>query len=273
MVTPGYFDVARVELVEGRLLTEADDHEAPGVVVLNRAAAQRYFPDGDALGQRIGFWGLGFREIVGIIADERVHGLRAAPPPAFYTNLLQTPPAGGDLTLMVRTEGQPLEWAGPVRAALAAVDPQLAVFDVTSMDATLARAQQRERFVASLIAVFALMAVVLASTGVYGVLSHFVARRRREMGIRLALGAEPRRLRRMILGQGLWIAGLGVVAGLVLARLGVSVLQGLLFGVEGGDVLPYAGAAALLLAVALLASDFPARRAATVAPADSLRTE
>lgn len=273
MVTPAYFEVARVGLVAGRLLDESDDLEAPGVVVLNRTAAARYFPDGDALGSRIGFWGLGFREIVGVVEDERVHGLRSEAPPAFYTSLFQTPAADGNLTLMVRTEGAPLQWAEPVRAALASVDGQLAVFDVTTMDATLERAQQRERFVTRIIGVFALMAVVLASTGVYGVLSHFVARRRREMGIRLALGAEPARLRRMVLGQGLWIAGLGVAGGLLLARFGVSVLRGLLFGVEGGDVLPYAGAAALLLGVAFLASDLPARRAASVTPADTLRTE
>ena len=273
MITPGYFEVARVRLLEGRLITEADDHQTDGVVLLNRTAAERYFPAGDAMGARIAFWGLGFREIVGIIEDERVHGLREAAPPAFYTSLLQTPPAGGELTLMVRTAGVPLEWARPVRDAVVAVDPQLAVFNVTSMEATLAGAQQRERFVASLIGVFALMALVLAATGVYGVLSYIVSRRRREMGIRLALVAQPAGLRSMILGQGMWIAGVGVAGGLVLARAAASILEGLLFGVQGGTPAPYALSAAVLLAVAFAASAVPAWRAAAIAPADSLRSE
>src|SRR5690606_13927827 len=174
---------------------------------------------------------------------------------------------------MVRTAGAPLEWARTVREAIAAVDPRLAVFDVTSMEATLANAQQRERFVASLIGAFALMALVLAATGVYGVLNYVVSRRRREMGIRLALGAQPGGLRSMILGQGMWIAGLGIAVGLVLARLGASVLEGLLFGVDGGAPTPYILAAIILLSAALAASALPAWRAAAVAPAESLRSE
>jgi putative ABC transport system permease protein len=115
--------------------------------------------------------------------------------------------------------------------------------------------------------------MVLAATGVYGVLSYVVSGRRKEMGIRLALGAHPRSLRTMILGQGMEIAGVGIVAGLLLARLGAMVLEGLLFGVEGGTWAPYAVAALVLSAVALAASALPAWRAAAVAPADSLRSE
>lgn len=273
MVTPGYFDVAGVRVLEGRVFTDADTHDRPGVVVLNQTAAERYFPGGDVLGSRISFWGLGFREIIGIVRDERLAGLRAAAPPAFYTSLLQTPTVGGALTFMVRTSGDPAEWAAPVRTAIEAVDPELAIYDVTTMDATLAAAQRRERFATSLLGTFAIMALILAGTGVYGVLSYAVARRRREMGIRLALGADAGRLKAMVVRQGAALVGGGLLVGLVAARVAARTLEGLLFGIDAGTLLPYALTGALLLAVALVAAYVPARRAGAVPPAESLRAD
>jgi predicted permease len=273
MVTPGYFDVAGVQVLEGRVFTDADTHDRPGAVVLNQTAAERYFPGGDALGSHISFWGLGFREIVGIVRDERLAGLRATPPPAFYTSLLQTPTPGGALTFMVRTNGEPTQWAAPVRRTIAAVDPELAIYDVTTMDATLAAAQRRERFATSLLGIFAVMALILAGTGVYGVLSYAVARRRKEMGIRLALGADAGRLKAMVVRQGAGLVGAGLLVGLATARIAARSLAGLLFGIDADTLLPYALSGALLLAVALVAAYLPARRAGAVAPAESLRAD
>jgi ABC-type antimicrobial peptide transport system permease subunit len=216
---------------------------------------------------------LGYREIVGIVRDERLAGLRATPPPAFYTSLLQTPTPGGALTFMVRTNGEPTQWAAPVRRTIAAVDPELAIYDVTTMDATLAAAQRRERFATSLLGIFAVMALILAGTGVYGVLSYAVARRRKEMGIRLALGADAGRLKAMVVRQGAGLVGAGLLVGLVAARFAARTLEGLLFGIDAGTLLPYALTGALLLAVALVAAYLPARRAGAVAPAESLRAD
>lgn len=273
MVTPGYLDVAGLRLVQGRWFEEGDDADAPGVVLLNRTAAERYFPDGDALGSRIAFWGLGFREIVGVIEDERVAGPRTEAPPAFYTSLLQTPPAGGVLTFMLRTSADPRAAAPGLRRVVRDIDPQLAVFDVATMDETLALAKQRERFVTALLGAFALMALVLAATGVYGVLSYSIARRRRELGIRKALGADRGRLRRMVLSQGAGLVAAGIAIGLVTARLGARLVESLLFGVESNSPLPYIAAAAALLFVALAASLLPAARASAVPPAHALRSD
>lgn len=273
MVTPGYRDVAGLRLVQGRWFDESDDVNVAGVVVLNRTAAERYFPDGDALGARIGFWGLGFREIVGVIEDERVGGPRSQAPPAFYTSLLQTPPAGGVLTFMIRTTGDPYGAAQGLRRVVRDADPRLAVFDLATMDETLALAKQRERFVTVLLGAFASMALVLAAIGVYGVLSFSVARRLRELGIRKALGADRDSLRLMVLRQGAGLVAVGIAFGLVAARLGAGVLEGLLFGVETDSPLPYLVAASALLVVALAASLLPAGRASAVAPATALRSD
>ncbi len=273
MITPGYFEVAGLRLLDGRLFRDDEGVDAPGVVLLNRTAAEAYFPDGDALGARIGFWGQGYREIVGIVDDERVAGAREAAPPAFYTSLLQTPPANGPLRIMVRTRGEPLNLADAVRRALWSVDPALAIRDVATMDATRAAQLRRERFTALVLQVFAGMAGMLAALGLYGVASHAVARRARELGVRIALGADRRGLAWMVVRQGLAPVAFGLAMGLLAARLSASALEGLLFGVDPGAPLPYLGAAGLLLAASVAATLLPARRAASVEPAAFLRDE
>ncbi len=273
MVTPGYFGVAGVELLQGRLPRADEGVDQPGVVVLNATAAQRYFPDGDALGSHLGFWGTGFREIVGIVADEHVQGLRADAPPTFYTSLLQTPPAGGPLTVLVRTRGAPLEMAPAVRRAIWSYDSRLALYDVTTMDATLARATQRERLATLTLGVFASMALILAGLGVYGLLSYTVARRTRELGIRLALGADRASVRRMVIRQGAGLVAVGLLAGLLLARVLTRGLGDLLFGVGTGAPRAYVASGLALLGVAVVAAAIPALRASSVEPAESLRVE
>ncbi|MEQ9569408.1 MAG: ADOP family duplicated permease [Longimicrobiales bacterium] len=273
MVTPGYFEVAGVQLMEGRFFRADEGVDAPGVVLLNRTAADAYFPDGDALGARIGFWGQGFREVVGIVADERVSGAREAAPPAFYTSLLQTPPATGELRVMVRARTDPLLLSDPVRRAIWSVDPALAIRDVATMDATRAGQLRRERFAALVLQVFAGMAGILAALGLYGVASHAVARRARELGIRIALGADRPGLAWRVVRQGLTPVVVGLGVGLLIARLFAGALGGLLFGVEPGAPGPYVVAAALLLAASVAATLLPARRAASVEPAAFLRNE
>lgn len=273
MVTPDYFAVTGLRLLDGRLFRESEGAGDPGTVLINRTAARRHFPEGDALGSRIAFWGPVFREIVGIVEDEHVHGLRATPPPAFYVNLLQIPSAAGELTLLARTSGPSAGLGPPLQRMVAAVDPALGVLEVASMEATVAASLERERFAGTVVGIFAAMAVALAAVGVYGVLSYSVARRRRELGIRLALGAREGQLRLGILRQGVTWVATGVLAGLVVARGAGRVLESLLFGVEPGAVWVYLSSGVLLVAVALLAALLPARRASRVDPALSLRSE
>ncbi len=267
MISPGYAEVAGLRLLDGRLFRPGEGVDDPTAVLLNRTAARAYFPNGGAIGSRIGFWGQGFHEIVGIVDDERVAGARNAAPPAFYVNLLQMPPVNGPVRIMVRTRGEPLELAGPVRRAIWEVDPALAIRDVSTMDATRAAQLRRERFAALGLQTFSAMAAILAALGLYGVLSHSVARRRREMGVRLALGADRRRLGWMVVRQGLAPALIGLALGLVGARLTAGVLGGLLFGVDPGMVTPYLVASGVLIAASLISALSPARRAATIEPA------
>ena len=271
LVTDRYFETAGVELLEGRLFTGREDTESHQVLLLNRAAVERYFPDGRAVGEEIRFWGI-TREVVGVVGNERMQGLGEETPPAMYVPLAQSPPVGG-VTLMVRAEGDPLLLAGPVRDAVRALDPDLAVWNVATMDETVARSLAKERFTSLLLALFAAIAVALAAVGVHGVLSYLVSRRRREIGVRVALGASRFEVLRMVVSQGMGLAAAGLALGLAGAVAASRLLSGLLYGVSPLDPLTYALVTAALFAAALLACALPARRATRVDPASVLREE
>jgi predicted permease len=271
LVTPAYFVTAGVELQEGRLMSDSDRFGSPDVIVLNRAAADRYFPEGGAIGNRIAFWGRTFREVVGIVDNERLHGLTAEIPPAMYVSMYQSPPRGGKTTLMLRTEVPPLTLVDAVRDAMRRVDPDVPLFNVSTMEATLADAMARERFASTVLAVFAIVAVLLAVLGVHGVLSYLVAQRGREVGVRMALGATRRDVVRMVLRQGAGMTGLGVVGGLLAALAVSGVLSSLLFGVSATAPSVYVGVGLGLAVVAMAATALPAHRAASIDPATSLR--
>jgi hypothetical protein len=232
---------------------------------------RRFFPEG-ALGERVAFWGVS-REIVGVVGDERFHGPRAEAPPALYVPLAQAP--AWNLSLLVRAEpGQgAAELAPALRRAVAAADPALAVFGVETLEAAFGRSLAQLRFVAALVALFAGLALLLALIGVHGVLAYTVAQRRREMGIRMALGAARRDVLGLVLGDGLRYAAAGLGLGL-LAALGASRgLEGLLFEIEPGDPATLAGVAGAVLAAALLASLAPALGATRTDPVRSLQEE
>ena len=273
MVTPGYFETAGLEVREGRPLSDTDRVGTPDVIVLNRAAVERYFPEGGAIGSRIAFWGPTYREVVGIVENERVHGLTAEPPPAMYVSMYQAPPRGGKITLMVRSEVPPLSLVDGVRRAVNAVDPDLPLFNIATMEATLAEAMARERFASTVLAVFALVAVVLAVLGVHGVLSYLVAQRGHEVGVRMALGATRRDVVRMVLRQGMGMTALGIAGGVVAAIAVSGLLGSLLFGVSATAPGAYLGVAIGLAVVALAATALPAHRAASIDPVSSLRGE
>lgn len=271
IVSPGYFETAGLRLLEGRFMNEGDDTDTPFVAVLNRTAARRHFPDGDALGARIGIWGTEPREVVGIVEDERMFGLHRDPPPGLYVNAFQAPPVATPIVLLVRSAGPPQALAEPVRRIVRELDSQVPVFDVSTMEETVAASVARERFTSAVLAVFAAVAVALALLGVHGVLAYLVAQRRHEVGVRMALGASRGDVLRMILGQGAVMAGLGIATGLGAAWLLSGLLEGLLFGVSPTEPEVYLAVAVGLALVAGLASAVPAFRATRTDPARSLR--
>ena len=271
-VTPGYFSTVGVQLLKGRLLSTSDGTRNAPVVLINDATARRFFGDRDPLGAQIFLLGRVPRTIVGVVANERAHGLSEAPPLATYLPLAQAPSTDGAGVLLVRTAGDPLASAAAVRDLIRERDPALAVFAVEPLDRTVARSVAERRFAMLLVGLFAGLALVLGAIGVYGVLSYDVTRRVREIGIRMALGAERGSVLRMIVGRAFVLAAIGVVAGGAGAIALSRTLSTLLFGVTPHDPTTFAAAAAVLTIVALAAAAIPAWRAARVNPAAALRT-
>jgi putative ABC transport system permease protein len=269
-VTPGYFGALLVPLLDGRLLEAQDRVDGPLVALVNRAAAERFFPGQDPIGQQVRLWGTA-RTIVGVVEDERSRGVAEAPPTALYLPLAQAPPVQG--SLLLRTEGDPMALAQPVRALVRELDPGLAVFGVEPLARTLSRSLGQQRFTMVLLGLFAALALVLATVGVYGVLSYTVAQRTREIGIRMALGASGRRLVWTAVARSGGAALLGIVLGLAAAVALSRVLAGLLYGVGTTDPLVLTGVPLLLGLVAAAAIYLPARRATRVDPAVALREE
>jgi predicted permease len=271
-VSPGYFAAVHLPLRRGRAPRDADDEFAPPVVVLNEAAVRVYFPDGEPIGQQVFLWGA-LRTVVGIAGNERTKGLAEPPPPALYLPLAQAPPVNGDVTVLVRTAGEPTHLGSAVRAAIRDVDPALPTFGIEALERTVGRSVSQQRFTMLLLGGFAATAILLALIGVHGVLSYLVTRRRRELGLRLALGAAPAEVIGSVVREGVRLTAAGVVLGLVLALVGGRLLRGLLYGVSATDPATFIAVGVAVFGAAALASWVPARRAARVDPLTALRSE
>jgi predicted permease len=271
-VTGGYFETVGLPLVRGRLITDGDTTTSAPVVLLNQAAAVRFFPDADAIGHEINLWGTA-RRIVGVVGNEKFQGLTSAVPLALYSPLSQTPSTNGAGVLLAKTAGDTQGLAGVLPRVVREIDPRLAVFAVEPMTRTLARSSARERFTMSLVGLFALMALVLAAVGVHGILSYSVAQRTREIGIRIALGAKPERVRWLVIGHGLLLAGVGLAIGIAGAFALTRLFSSLLYGITPTDPLTFGAVGGLLLLVAFAASYLPARWATRVDPNVALRAE
>lgn len=278
-VTPGYFETLGVPLLKGRLFTAADRENAPAVCVINATMAKTYFPDIDPLGQHMQLGAtptneIPFMEIVGVIGDV-VPGLGTDPQAEMYLPYRQ---ADGilpvfQLSLVLRTAGEPLSETSALRAALAQIDSNEPLVKVRTMEDNMATTVSQPRFRAWLIGIFAVLALVLAAVGVYGVMSYTVTQRTSEIGVRVTLGAAPEDVFRIIVGQGLRLALIGVAIGLAAALALTRLLHAFLFGISAYDPLTFIGVSALLTIVALAASFFPARRATHVDPLVALRYE
>jgi putative ABC transport system permease protein len=261
-----------VALVRGRLLADSDTTAAPPVVVINEATVRRFFSSQDPIGQRISFWGA-TRSIVGIVGNERFHGLAEEGPIAVYAPLDQAPSANGSGVLLVRTSGDSSRLIGSVRDVIRQQDPALAVFGLEPFQETMARSVAERRFTMLVLGLLATVALMLAAVGVHGVLSYTVTQRTREIGIRMALGAQPSSVLRLVVSQGVLLAMTGAVLGLIVAYMLTRSMSTLLFGVTATDPATFVFVPIGLGVVALVASYFPARRATRVDPVTALRAE
>jgi putative ABC transport system permease protein len=269
-VTPGYFRTMAVPLVRGRLFTAADHTSAPPVVLINEAAARRFFDGQEPLGKQINFWGAS-RTIVGVIGNERFHGLAETPPIAAYAPLDQAPSANGAGVLLVRTSGDPTALIASVRGVIREQDPALAVFGLEPFAETVSRSVAERRFTMLVLGLLASVALALAAIGVHGVLSYSVAARTREIGIRMALGAQPSGVSRIVVLHVMTLALSGTVLGVAAAFVLTRSMGTLLFGVTPTDPFTFVVVPLGLALVALAASYLPARRATRVDPVMALR--
>ena len=276
IVTPGYLAAVGIRLVRGRLLTEADQENAPLVALISNTAAERWWPSQDPIGRRVKVPGFDYqpqpwRTVVGVVQDVKQAGLDA--PPTMQIYLPHAQYRNGGLTLVVRTKSDPLNLAAEVRAQVTEVDPEQAVSNIASMDQVLFDSIASRRFSATLLGTLAGLGLLLASVGVYGVISYGVSQRTREIGIRMALGAARGDVLSLVVSEGMKLLLLGVAAGAISSLLLTPVLSGLLFGVSPRDPVAFAASAVFLAAVALLACYVPARRASRIDPMVALRYE
>ena len=270
MVASGYFETMKIPLRQGRFLDERDTTEAPRTAVINETMARRYFPDGDPVGQFIQN-PHGREEVVGVVADVRAQSLDSEPKKQVYLPLAQSPVNG--MALVARTVRDPMTFAGTIRREIWAIDPQQPIYDLSTMDQLLARAVFLPRLSTTLLSAFALGALLLAALGIYGVLSYSVGQRTREIGLRMALGANVSTTLGLVVRNSMALIVVGVAVGLAAAALLARSMAGVLYGVSPFDVPSFAVAAAVLMMAGLAASLVPARRAALVDPMVALREQ
>jgi putative ABC transport system permease protein len=271
-VSPGYFDTVRTPLLRGRVFTEKDIAGGLPVVVVNQTTAARYWPGQDPIGKHLAnSRDKVQREIVGVVADVKFGGLNAANSEEMYLPMAQAP--WPTMTLLVRSSANPEPLVTAVRAKIADSDPDLPVAGILSMDEVVSTSVAQPRIIMQFVGVFAGFALLLAAIGIYGVMAYSVTARKQEMGIRVALGARPADILRLVVGQGMRMTLIGVALGVVFSLGLTRLLASLLFGVQATDPLVFGAAALVLAAAAFVACYIPARRATRVDPIVVLRYE
>jgi putative ABC transport system permease protein len=274
-VSADYFKVMGIPLRRGRTFTAADNLDASPVVIINETMARRLWPNEDPLGKRIRYGGnqstAPFMTIVGVVADMRRTGFDA--PVRYETFRPNTQRTLSSLLLVLRTAGDPLTMVAPVRAGFRSIDPEQPLFEIASMDQLLSSMVAQRRFSMALLGIFAALALVLGVVGVYGVTSYLVTQRTREVGVRLALGAQPSQVVGLVVRQGMTVAAVGLVGGIVGALIAGRFMTGLLFGVGPYDLATLAGVTVLIALATLAANWVPALRAANVDPLTALRSD
>jgi putative ABC transport system permease protein len=273
---PGYFRTMGIPILAGRDFTDRDDLKAAPVIIVNETLAKRFFPAGDAIGKHMTpsfstTGGTKKREIIGVVGDVKHHSLKGDIVHEFYFPQAQMPVTS--MTVVVRTSVDPHALAGAVRKEVQSMDGNAPIFSVVTAEEYMGRSVASTRFNMTLLAAFAAVALLLTAVGLYGVISFSVSQSTHEIGIRMALGAQTSDVLKLVMGQGMVLTFVGVVAGLAAAYGLTRLMSSLLFGVGATDFVTFAGVSLLLLVVAGLACYVPARRASKVDPMVALRYE
>jgi putative ABC transport system permease protein len=272
-ITPKYLSVLGIPVLDGRALDEGDRAGAPPVVLVSKSLARRFWPNGDAVGKRVGYpaespW----LTIVGVVPDVRIDSLRDTASIAVYVPFKQRPTfANVEMSIVIRTAAEPEAIAAGLREIVASIDRTVPVTRVRAMDDVLGQSVAKPRFTTLVVGGFALAALLLGATGIYGVMSYVVSQRTHEMGVRVALGATPGDIVRLVVGRGAVLALVGAAIGCGMAVVATRSLRSLLFGVSATDPLTFGGAVAVFTVVAIAASALPARRATRADPVQALR--
>jgi predicted permease len=279
--TPGYFATVGIRLAAGRFFTKADDREHPRVVIVDNTLAQQAWPNEDPIGKRLQIIAFHdftspaidkvYAQVVGVVMHPRIHDLSRAVRPQIYTAAAQS--GFPSLTYTVKTAGNIQGLEKEIEDVVRGLDPGIPVHDVRPMSAFVSDVMAPRRFSLIMVLIFGAIALTLASIGLYGVIAYSVTQRTHEMGIRMALGAAPRDILRLVVGEGLGLAIPGIVIGLVGGLVVTRLMSGLLFGVSATDVPTYAGGAVVVALVAMIACYVPARRASKLHPMTALRYE
>ena len=273
-VSNDYFRALGIQLRAGRGFTDQDREDAPPVVVINEKMQRQFWPNGDAIGKRIGWGGWkSWLTIVGVVSDVKVSSLEAETEPAIYMPIFQIPRARESVIYVVRSAADTAGIAATLRREIRAIDAELPVYDIRTMDQVLAESVSQRRFSMLLLAVFAVVAILLAAIGLYGVMSFAVSQRTHEIGMRMALGARQYDVLKLVVRQGMTLVVVGVGLGLFGALALTRLMSTLLFGVTPKDPMTFAAVATLLTLVAFVACYLPARRATKVDPLVALRYE
>ena len=276
VINPDYFRTMSIPLLQGRIFSEQDREDGAFVVIIDEAMARKLWPDEDPLGKRIKMGGYNstspWRSVVGVVKEVRQFELDAAPRPQMYVPFPQTavfPPQD----LVLRTSGDPLSMVSAVRSAVWAIDKDQPVSTVRTMEDIMAASVAKQRFNMLLLGIFAVVALILAAVGIYGVMSYLVTQRTREIGLRMALGAQRSDVLKLVVGQGLKLVAIGVALGLFAAFALTRYMSSLLFGVSATDPVTFIIISVTPVAIALLASYIPARKATRIDPMRALHYE
>ena len=267
-----YFETMGIPIVEGRFFTADDHHARLGSLIISGSIKDRYWPDVSALGKRFAAGTLATS--VGVAGDVHALGVESPVEEYIYKPMLDSWVGGSfePMTMVVRSDADPLSLVPAIRSVIETMDPDLAVSDIRTMEDVVADSMSRTTFTMSLLMLAAIIGLFLGSVGIYGVISYIVSQRRSEIAVRLALGADSKKMRRMILIQGMKLAGAGVVIGLLAAAAMDRLLTSLLFGVSSFDPVTFVGGSLIFLAVAALAAVIPALRASRIPPAVALQS-
>ncbi len=272
-ITPGYFATLQVPVIAGRAFSAADRDGAQPVAIVNREFARRHFAGQGGLGRRLRFAddAASWMTIVGVVGNVQHSQLASRPDPEVYVPFAQAPQPM--MMLAARVTGAPAQAMSAIRGAMQSVDPSQPVYHVTSLDRLVSESIAPQTMAASFVTLFSVLALVLATIGIYGMVAHAVSQHTREFGVRMALGATPGDVLRLVLRRGLYLVAAGIVLGVLCAAAGTRLMAGALYGITPSDPLTYGMVIAVLGVVGLGACGIPAWRATRVEPVTALRAE